>query len=63
MWKLEENAPESEEEEQKNEEPPSQFKLTPSDCLINLSKYRDFLIKCFDDKLAELKMIFRGNNH
>ena len=37
LWKIEENPPESEEEEEKNAEPPSLFKLTPSDCLIDLS--------------------------
>jgi hypothetical protein len=63
LWKLEENPPESDEEEKKNDEAPSLFKLTPSDCLIDLSKYGAFLMQCFENKLAELKIIYRGTDH
>ena len=28
-----------------------------------MSKYQAFLMKCFDDKLAELMMIYQGTEH
>jgi hypothetical protein len=39
------------------------IKLAPSDCLISMTKHQDLLAKWFDDKLAELKMIYRGTKH
>lgn len=41
----------------------STFKLTPSDCLIDMNKHKGLLMKWFDDKLLELKMIYRGTEH
>jgi hypothetical protein len=37
----------------------STFKLTPTDCLIDMKKYAGLMMKWFDDKLLELKMICR----
>ena len=39
------------------------FKLTPSNCLIDMTIHEDMLVQWFDEKLAELKMIYRGTEH
>ncbi len=39
----------------------SLFKLTPSDCLIDWSEHQALIMKWFDDKLIELKMIYRAS--
>jgi len=36
----------------------SSISLTPSDCLIEMSKHEAFLIKSFDNKLAGLNRIY-----
>jgi hypothetical protein len=41
----------------------SSFTLAPSDSLIDLSKHEAFLVKCFEEKLAELNRIYKGTDH
>jgi len=43
---------------------PSSFLLSPDEgCLIDMSKHKEMLMNWFDDKLYELKMIYRGTEH
>ncbi len=41
----------------------STFKLIPTDGLIDMAKHSELLMKWFDNKLVELKMIYRGTDH
>jgi hypothetical protein len=40
----------------------SKFSVTPPECLIDMSKYEAFLVKCFNEKLAELNRIYKGSD-
>lgn len=37
--------------------------MTPSETLIDLSKHAESFREWFDDKLVDLKMIYRGTDH
>ena len=39
------------------------MKLTPADTLVDFTKHGGLLRKWFDDKIAELKMIYRASEH
>ena len=43
--------------------PAYSFKLSPTDGLIDMSKHEALIKQWFDNKLAELKMVYRGTDH